>query len=172
MFLFFISIIICNPCIPEEKMKLSDFPLKKLDDFATAKELETKDNPFVRSPFGLSTEGNFISGWTMTYRRLGIITSSFGRNLFSKDNMILITVPPTETGIAPLATDMPFGWDGKINGNTAELAVWWAFELVSGSEAEEFMRKNHPVVVFSYFDSDGMGEMSVKFNGNFWEITG
>ncbi len=153
-------------------MRLTDFPLKKLDDFAAAKEHETKDNPFVRSPFGLSTEGNFISGWTMAYRRIGIISSSYGRNLFSKDDLILITVPQTETGIRPLANDMPFGWDGKINSNTAELAVWWAFELISGNEAEEFMQKNHPDVIFSYFDSDGMGEMSVKFNGSFWVITG
>ncbi len=153
-------------------MKESDFQLKRLDDFAAEKEREISDNPFVHSPFGLNREGNFISGWNMSYRMAGLYTRSFGRNLFSKDEMILITVPATETGVKPLARDMPFGWDGKINENTAELAIWWAFEIISGTEADEFLQNHHPSVIFNYSDSDGMGEITVKFNGRFWEITG
>ena len=152
-------------------MKLSDFELKRLDDFVRKRERETGDNPFIHSPFGLKKEGNIVSGWTMSYRLAGLYYHSGGRMLFQKDEMILITVPPTETGIKPLASDIPFGWDGKINGNTAELAVWWAFEITSGEEADEFMRTNHPSVIFSYIDSDGPGEIIVQFNGEFWVIT-
>lgn len=152
-------------------MKPSDFELKRLDDFAAQREREIGDNPFIHTPFGLSREGNFVSGWTMSYRRAGLFFQSGGKMLFQKDEMILITVPSTGTGIRPLATDMPFGWDGKINSNTAELAVWWAFEITSGNEADEFMAKNHPIVIFNYIDSDGPGEITVQFNGRFWVIT-
>jgi hypothetical protein len=152
-------------------MKLSDFELKHLDDFAAQRERETVDNPFVHTPFGLNTDGNFVSGWTMSYMRAGLFFRSAGKMLFQNDDMILITVPETETGIRPLAADMPFGWDGKINSSTAELAVWWAFEITAGGEAEQFMRANHPVVIFSYMDSDGPGEITVQFNGEFWVIT-
>jgi hypothetical protein len=86
--------------------------------------------------------------------------------------MILITVPATKSGLRPLASDMPFGWDGKINSNTAELAILWAFEITSGSEAERFMRENNPSVIFNYLDTDGPGEIRVQFNGEFWVIEG
>jgi len=152
-------------------MKLSEFSLKRLDDFAAAMEKETARDPLFRTPFGLSREGNVSSGWNMCLRQASMFSSSGGRNLFSNDDLVLITVPVTETGIEPLATDMPFGWDGKINENTAELAVWWAFEIISGIEAYEFMQKNHPRVIFSYLDSNGPGEITVKFNGNYWEIS-
>ncbi len=153
-------------------MKHSDFKLKRLDTFAAQRELETRDNPFIHTPFGLSREGNFVSGWTMSYMRAGLFFRSGGKMLFQNDDMILITVPETETGIKPLATDMPFGWDGKINENTAELAVWWAYEITAVGEADQFMRTNHPSVIFSYVDSDGPGEITVQFNGEFWVITG
>lgn len=158
--------------ILEKKMKPSDFELKRLDDFAAQRELETADNPFNHTPFGLKTEGNFVSGWKMSYMRAGLFFRSGGKLLFQNDDMIFITVPETETGIKPLAKDMPFGWDGKINSNTAELAVWWAFEITSDKEADEFMRTNHPEVDFSYIDSNGPGDMTVKFNGEFWIIAG
>lgn len=151
-------------------MKLSGFELNRLNVFAAQREREAGDNPFIHSPFGLKEEGNIVSGWTMSYRRAGLFYHSAGRMLFQKDEMILITVPPTGTGIKPLAADMPFGWDGKINENTAELAVWWAFEITSGNESDEFMRTNHPLVIFSYIDSDGPGEITVQFNGEFWVI--
>lgn len=153
-------------------MKNSDFPLKRLDDFALQRERETIDNPFMHTPFGMDTGGNFVSGWTMSYMRAGLFFRSAGKMLFQNDDMILITVPETETGIRPLAADMPFGWDGKINSNTAELAILWAFEITSGSEAERFMRENNPSVIFNYLDTDGPGEIRVQFNGEFWVIEG
>lgn len=151
-------------------MKYSDFGLMRLDDFVAEKEKETRDNPFIRTPFGSFTGGNLVSGWEMSFRLIGMYTGSGGKNLFSRDDRILITVPRTETGIEPLAADMPFGWDGKINSSSAELAVWWAFELTGGDEAAEFMRKHHPRVTFSYIDSNGPGEITVGFNGECWVI--
>ncbi len=153
-------------------MKISDFKLNRLNDYVIEKELEVKGNPFLRTPFGMSTEGNQVSAWRMIYSRIGVFTTTYGKNFFGKDDMILITVPVTDSGIHPLAQDQPFGWDGKINEFTADMAVCWAFELLSDSEAAEFMKIHKPSVNFSYLGSDGPGEISVKFNGEFWVITG
>ncbi len=153
-------------------MKVSEFKQNRLDDFAAEKEKEVKDNPFIRTPFGLSRDGNQISSWQMNYNRIGLFSISSGKNIFGKSDMILINVPSTYTGIDPLAKDLPFGWDGKINEYVAEMAVWWAFELLSDEEAVEFLNTHKPVVEFTYFDSNGPGEICVKYNGSFWEIIG
>jgi hypothetical protein len=153
-------------------MKISQFKFNRLDDFIEVKEKEVKDNPFLQVPFGLSRDGNQINAWQMNYNRIGIFSIYHGKKFFGKDDMILITVPVTETGLHPLAADQTFGWVGKINEYIAEMAVWWAFELQSDKEASEFMKAHKPVVEFSYFDSEGPGEMSVKYNGNFWQIIG
>ena len=153
-------------------MKISEFNLNRLNDYVAKKEMEVKDNPFLRTPFGMSTEGTQVSTWEMVYKRIGIIRTSFGINFFGKDEMILITVPETQTGVHPLVKDQPFGWNGKINEYIAEEAVSWAFELLSDSETAQFLKDHKPSVDFSYFDSDGPGEISVKFNGEFWVITG
>lgn len=153
-------------------MKLSEFSLNRLDDFVAAKEKETLDNPLIQTPFGSDTNGNIMSGWEMSYRRIGMFTGTFGINMFSRSGMIMITVPRTRTGIKPLVSDMPFGWDGKINSAAAETAVWWAFELTGGNDSDDFMCRHNPEVIFSYIDSNGPGEITVKFNGEFWLITG
>jgi hypothetical protein len=153
-------------------MKITEFKLNRLNDYAAAKELEAKENPFINTPFGMSTEGSQVGTWEMVYKRIGLIRTSFGINFFGKDDMILITVPKTETGVQPLVNDQPFGWDGKINEDTAQMAVEWAFELLSKSETELFLKEHKPSVDFSYFDSEGPGEMTVKFNGEFWVIIG
>ncbi len=153
-------------------MRLSGSASNRLDDVVAEIERETGGDPFVRTPFGTSKEGNMSGGWSMSLRRAALFTAGPGRYLFSKDDLILVTVPATGSGIEPLATNMPFGWDGKINESTAELAVWWAFEITSETEASEFMRQNRPEVIFSYFDADGPGEVTVAFNGEFWVIAG
>lgn len=153
-------------------MKLSEFKLNRLDDFAAEKEREMKNDPFLSTPFGISRDGNWTSTWQMVFNRIGLFNRSAGKNIFGNDDMTLISVPATETGIHPLAEDQPFGWDGKINEYTAEIAVCRAFELLSDSETTEFLKDNKPVVVFSYLDSDGPGEISVKYNGKFWQISG
>lgn len=151
-------------------MKYSEFKLSRLDDFAAEMEKELKANPFKRSPFGLSREGDCISAWEMSFRRIGLLRSSGGCNIFGKDEMVIITVPATATGIHPLVSDGQFGWTGKINEFVADMAVWWAFEITSDAEAGQFMNGNKPVVIFSYSDSDGLGEITVRYNGEYWVI--
>jgi hypothetical protein len=34
----------------------------------------------------------------------------------------------------------------------------------------KFLKKNKPFVDFSYLDSNGPGEITVQFNGDFWII--
>lgn len=153
-------------------MKLSEFRLNRLNDFVAEKEQETKNDPLTNTPFGLSTEGNHVGRWEMIFKRIGMIKTSFGINFYGNEEMILITVPKTETGVSPLVIEQPFGWNGKINEHTAEMAVCWAFELLSEEETAAFLRKHKPTVCFSYFDSSGPGEITVKFNGEVWVITG
>lgn len=153
-------------------MKLSEFPLKRLDDFAAQMDRELGDTPFIRSPFGMSREGECISTWELSFRWLGLLKSSGGCNFFGKEELVLIKVPATGTGMHPLASDGLFGWTGKINEFVAEMALWWAFEITSDEEAAEFMKKNKPAVIFTYSDSSGTGEITVKYNGEFWVIEG
>jgi hypothetical protein len=152
-------------------MEISEFKLIRLDDFVKEKEKEIKDNPFLRSPFGMSREGSRVNAWQMNFNRISMFSISHGKDFFGNRQMILITVHATETGIYPLAEDHPFGWDGRINEYVAEMAVWWAFELLSDGEAAVFLKEHKPVVEFSYFDNEGPGTVSVKYNGNFWVIT-
>ncbi len=151
-------------------MKPSEFKLKRLDDFAAAMDRELKDNPFKHSPFGMSRDGDTISSWEMSYRRLKLYSSSGGCNLFSRNEFIIITVLPTDSGIKPLASEWQFGWTGKINEFVAEMSLCWAFELISDSEANEFMKEYKPSVNFSYSDSNGPGEITVKYTGEFWVV--
>lgn len=151
-------------------MKYSDFKLNRLDDFAAEMEREIKDNPFKRSAFGLSRDGDCISAWEMSFRWLGLLRSSGGCNIFGKDEVVMITVPPTPTGIHPLSEGGWFGWTGKINEFIAEMAVWWAFEITGDNEAAQFLKENRPTVTFSYSDSNGPGEITVRYNGEFWVI--
>jgi len=152
-------------------MKLSEFKLQRLDDFAAAMENEIKDNPFLRSPFGLGREGECVSTWEMSFRRIGLFRGTGGCNIFGKEEMIIITVHPTSSGIHPLADDGQYGWTGKINEYVAEMAVCWAFEIFSDNEIKDFLKTNKPSVSFIYSDSNGPGEITVKFNGEFWLIT-
>lgn len=151
-------------------MKNSEFKLQRLDDFAAAMEGEIKDNPFLRSPFGMSHEGQCISTWEMSFRRIGLFRGTGGCHIFGKDEMIIITVPPV-AGISPLADDGQFGWTGKINEFVADMAVGWAFEIIRDNELKDFMQKNMPEVNFIYSDSNGPGSITVKYNGRYWIIT-
>ncbi|HPJ39269.1 MAG TPA: hypothetical protein PLT75_12550 [Spirochaetota bacterium] len=151
-------------------MKVTEFPLKRLDDFAAQAERELQVNPLRRTPFGLSREGDCISPWEMSFRVAGLLRSFRGCNMFGSEELVLITVLPTGTGIHPLSPETQYGWTGKINEFVAEMAVWWAFEITSENEAAAFMKAEKPVVTFRYSDSNGPGEMTVKYNGEFWVI--
>lgn len=151
-------------------MKATEFPLKRLDDFAAQVEKELRANPLRRSPFGLSRDGESISAWELSFRMAGLLRLSRGCNIFGSDELVLIAVLPTCTGVHPLASETQYGWTGKINEFVAEMAIWWAFEITSEKEAAAFMKAEKPEVHFSYSDSSGLGEMTVKYNGRFWEI--
>lgn len=153
-------------------MKASEFELIRLNDFVAAKESEVSANPFLVTPFGSETAGYQVSEWQMNFNRLGIFNSMGGRNLFGKSDMIIVTVPSTDTGVHPLQQYSSFGWEGKINESTAEMAIMQAFELYSGDEISEFLIKHRPVVEFSFIDSNGPGNISVRYNGRYWVITG
>jgi len=153
-------------------MKLGDYTSRRLDDVVAEMSEAARGDPFARTPFGPGKEGTVTSGWAVSLRRAAMLMAGPGRYLFSKDDMILITVPATGSGVQPDAADMPFGWDGKINEYTAECAVWWAFGIASDAEAAAFMREHRPAVIFSYVDGRGPGEIAVRFNGEFWEVTG
>lgn len=122
-------------------------------------------------PFGLSREGSYVDSWQMNYQRIGFYANTYMVRDFGPESCIQILVPPTETGIVPASNEQqPFGWTGKINEYVAELAVWWAFELLSDGEARRFMEEHRPAVVFRYFEDGGYRELAAKFDGHAWMI--
>ena len=141
---------------------------RRLDDYA--REMESQDLHSRRqSRFGLGSEGQYVSSWEMNYRRIGFYAHAYVTRDFGSESCIQISVPATETGIEPASMNQqPFGWTGKINENSAELAVWWAFELISESEARQFIKDNKPVVLFRYYETGRFRELEVKFNGDVW----
>ena len=105
----------------------------------------------------------------MNYRRIGFYANTYMLREFGGDSFVQITVPATETGVSPSAQEpQPFGWSGKINEHTAEIAVWWAFELLDEGEARDFMRKHRPTVIFRFFGDGRFSELVTRFNGLSW----
>jgi hypothetical protein len=88
-------------------MKQSNFPLKKFSDFLRENEILQRHDPLFRSAFGSSKEGNLLSSWEMSFRSIGFFSSLGGRNIFGKEEVVFINVPPTETGINPLLQIYP-----------------------------------------------------------------
>ncbi len=144
---------------------------KKLDDYVREQEQDSGPGGFRESRFGLSREGSYVNSWQMNYQRIGYYASSYMVKDFGAESCIQILVPPTETGMVPSANEQqPFGWTGKINEYSAELAVWWAFELLSDGEARRFMIEHRPTVLFRYFDYGGYRELEAKYNGDIWVV--
>jgi hypothetical protein len=141
---------------------------RRLNDYV--REMESRGpHPMRQSQFGFSSEGQYVNSWEMNYRRIGYYAHAFATRDFGSESCIQISVPATETGIEPSSlTQQPFGWTGKINEHSAELAVWWAFELLSDGEARQFMKDNKPVVLFRFYDYGRYRELEVKFNGDAW----
>jgi len=144
---------------------------KRLDDYVREREEGGGRGLVLESPFGFSREGSYVDSWHMNYQRIGYYANTYMVRDFGPESCVQIQVPPTETGLAPSSSEQqPFGWTGKINEYTAELAVWWAFELLSDGEARRFMEEHRPMVVFRYFDEGSYRELETRFDGRVWVI--
>lgn len=142
---------------------------KKLDDFICGTSAGDGENSLLESRFGLSRDGSYINPWQMNYQRIGYLANSYIIRDFIGDSYVQITVPATETGVAPSAEEpQPFGWSGKINEYSAELAVWWAFELLDEGEARAFLKEHRPSVVFRFYENGRFCELVTRFDGEFW----
>ena len=127
--------------------------------------------PLVNNPFGMETDGDILSGWTQNYRRAYFFLKDKGISEFAEDNMIQIYVPATGSGIEPCNIhEQPYGWKGKINESVAERAVWWAFDLLTEDEANDFFRDEHPVVKFEYLGLKKISSLTVIYNGSTWIV--
>ena len=105
----------------------------------------------------------------MNYQRLGYFGNAYMIRDSGGDSCVQITVPATGSGVAPSAQEaQPFGWSGQINEYSAELAVWWAFELIDEGEAGAFIREHRPSVIFRFFEDGHYYELVAQFNGDFW----
>jgi hypothetical protein len=142
---------------------------KKLDEFVLEKAAESGNNPLRESRFGLSRDGSYVNSWQMNYERIGFYATTYMLRDIGGDSVVQVTVPATETGVSPSAQEQqPFGWSGKINEYVAELAVWWAFELLEEKEARAFMGEHRPSVIFRFFEDGRFCELVARFNGQFW----
>jgi hypothetical protein len=123
------------------------------------------------SVFDLSEEGSLVSTFYSSFERLSIILNPLAGSILDSGGKVRIYVPATETGIEPMSkSEQPFGWNGKINEHSAELAVWWAFEIMTETEASEFLRKNRPIVVFEYMENGGFFRLKVKYEISEWIV--
>lgn len=115
------------------------------------------------SVFGWSRDGEYVQRWAMD---LDWIDHRTGRGRW-----VRIHVPETPTGIKPLVSDdQPYGWSGKINHDTAESAVWRAFEIITESEAADFMGRNLPQVTFEYFQDFEHHRLTVRYVSRRWVV--
>jgi len=142
----------------------------RLDDYV--REMESRGRNSARQTrFGLSSEGQYVDSWEMNIRRIGYCANTYVTRDFGSESCLQIAVPATETGIEPTTLNpQPFGWTGKINEHSAELAIWWAFDLLSDGEARQFMKDNKPVVLFRFYESGRYRELEVKFKGDVWMV--
>jgi hypothetical protein len=105
----------------------------------------------------------------MNYQRIGYYANSYMIRDFGGDSCVQITVPVTDSGVSPSAQEpQPFGWTGKINEYSAELAVWWAFELLDEGEARAFLREHQPSIVFRFYENGRFCELIARFDGQYW----
>lgn len=143
----------------------------RLNDYVKQKVKEAFANHQVYCPFGLTTDGNFVNSWQMNYARIELFTKFHGIDEFSSQKYIQIFVERTGSGIDPNnAKDMPLGWNGKINEHTADMAVWWAFEILTEDEATSFYLNQRPTVTFTYQEQGKQYALKTKHDGTSWTI--
>jgi hypothetical protein len=149
----------------EKKMKMC------FNEFIKMKIRESKNAPFLTSPFGLETSGTYINTWQMNYQKLAFFSRYGALAEFSNSVPVEVYVPEAVNSSGPFQRDgQPYGWNGKINEHIAELAVWWAFEILTQDEAAAFMKKSRPVVIFKYLESGTFRCLTVQFNSDRWIV--
>ncbi|MBN1533935.1 MAG: hypothetical protein JXA20_14795 [Spirochaetes bacterium] len=143
----------------------------RLNEYVHMREREAGDLQYLHTPFGTEEGGNFINRWQMNFARIEIFTRYRGFHELSPGNIVQIRVPRTDSGIEPLAPEeQPFGWDGKINEDAADLAVWRAFDLLTEGEAAAFFRDHCPTVIFEYPDRGRGRRLTVRHDGSCWTV--
>lgn len=144
---------------------------RRLDDLVREKLSAPYATPLNRPPFGLETEGELYTAKQSGFHSLEFLYKYRGVTSFASGFTVIITVPRTGTGVAPLREDdQPYRWTGKINEAAAGMAVWQAFELLTEGEARNFMETHHPVVEFHYLENRLLVELRVVYNHARWEI--
>jgi len=133
----------------EKKTRLSDYVKER-----------TGDNRFALfSVFGEETGGNFLR-WTFGLQRF---------EHFSSERHVLVHVSCPGTGAAPTCGDpQPYSWNGKINADAAESALWHAYDIITEVEALEFKVRHDPEVVFEFMENFTSNSLRVKFVDGDW----
>ncbi len=150
-----------------EKLKTG----KRLNDFVLEKIEEARIVGLIKTPFGMSTAGERLGAWQSLDQRYQLFSRYFGFAEFAPSNFIEITVPPTVGGARPFDEDeQPYFWNGMINEYVAEMAVWWAFNILTAHELWEFMDTHKPSVIFSYFEGRRRNEIAVRYENGVWTV--
>lgn len=144
---------------------------KRLNDFVLEKIEEARVIGLAKTPFGMSIAGERLGAWQSLDQRYQLFSRYFGFAEFAPSNFIEITVPPTAGGARPGDEDeQPYFWNGMINEYVAEMAVWWAFDLLTRNESREFMDTHKPSVVFSYLEGRRRNEITVHYENGVWIV--
>ncbi|HSV98401.1 MAG TPA: hypothetical protein VLM75_15890 [Spirochaetota bacterium] len=144
---------------------------KRLNEYVLEKEEEARMIGLLRSPFGLSTTGNRMDGWQSLGQRYELFTRYQGYADFAPSNYIEIVVPATSSGARAHDEDrQPYYWDGSINEYVAEMAVWWAFNIITETEALQFLNSHKPVVLFFYMERRRRKETAVQYENGLWVV--
>jgi len=115
-----------------------------------------------RSLYGFSREGSFKK-WVLGIERISF-ASPFSEWIF-------VTVPTTGSGVSPEhADEQPYGWNGHINDYAAESAVWYAFGLLTETEAQEFMEYHRPEVIFEFVERGHPERLQVRYENGRWIV--
>ncbi len=132
-------------------------------DFIELIREEMEITPSPDCVFGFDREGEYVGSWLADLERI----DRGSRNT----RWVQIIVGETETGVKPeRAQECRYGWSGKINEYAAETALWWAFDILTESEAREFMASHRPVVHFEYAQRSKCHRVSVKYDGLKWIV--
>ncbi|HPI90236.1 MAG TPA: hypothetical protein PK859_13100 [Spirochaetota bacterium] len=142
-----------------------------LSEFVKMKINLPQVNIFYKTPFSLENEGEFVNTWVSQFARISFFTQSRGIGDFSDQSIIDVYVPATECGAVPVRNEeQPYAWKGKINGFAADQAIWYAFDMLTESEAREFMAQHRPTVIFKYLLNNKFHELTVKYHSGCWMV--